>query len=145
MRYLGQSYELSVPIPEEEITCEALSDIEERFHTLHETRYGYSAPEEIIQNVNIRVSAIGIIPPLKLKAELEEGESPDKALKGVRDIHLPGSSGFISSAIYDRYRLKPGNVLTGPAIIEQIDSTTLIRPEQKAKIDCYRQIVLRKK
>jgi N-methylhydantoinase A len=144
MCYLGQSYELSVPIPEKEITGEALSDIEKRFHTLHKARYGYSAPEETIQNVNIRVSAIGIIPPLKLKVEKGEGKSPDKALKGFRDIHLPGSGGFIRSAIYDRYRLKPGNVLTGPAIIEQIDSTTLIRPEQEAKIDCYRQIVLQK-
>jgi N-methylhydantoinase A len=144
MRYLGQSYELNVPIPEEEITDKVLSDIEKRFHTLHEARYGYCAPEETIQNVNIRISAIGIIPPLELKVEKEEGKSPNKALKGFRDIYLPGSGGFISSAIYDRYRLKPGNVLTGPAIIEQIDSTTLIRPKQEAKIDCYRQIILRK-
>ena len=144
MRYLGQSYELNVPIPEEEITGGVLSDIEKRFHALHEARYGYCAPEEIIQNVNIRVSAIGIMPPLKIKAEKEREVSPEGALKGFRDVYLPRSGGYVSCAIYDRYRLKPGNVVTGPAIIEQIDSTTLIQPEQEAKIDCHRQIVLRK-
>ena len=145
MRYLGQSYELNIPIPEGEITGEVLGNIEKRFHTLHEARYGYYAADETIQNVNIRVSAIGIIPPLELKAEKGEEESPNKALKGFRDIHLPRSGSNVRCAIYDRYRLKPGNVLTGPAIIEQVDSTTFIRSEQEAKIDCHRQIVLRKK
>jgi len=144
MRYLGQSYELNVPIPEGEITGEALRDIEKRFHALHEARYGYCAPGEIIQNVNIRVTAIGIMPPLKLEAEKEGEASPDGALKGLREVYLPRSGGYVSCAIYDRYRLKPGNVVTGPTVIEQIDSTTLIQPGQEAKIDGYRQIVLRK-
>jgi len=145
MRYLGQSYELNVPIPDGEITGGALSDIEGRFHALHEVRYGYCAPEEIIQNVNIRVTAIGAMPPIKLQAEKEGGPKPPRgALKGHRDVYLHGSGGYVSCGIFDRYRLEPGNVVTGPAVIEQIDSTTLVQPGQEARIDGHRQIVLRK-
>ena len=144
MRYLGQSYELNVTIPQSEITYESLEEIENSFHARHEARYGYCAKEETLQSVNLRLSAIGVMPPPKIKAKKEAGPSPEKALKGFRDVYLTRSGGQTRCAIYDKYRLKPGNKLLGPAVIEQIDSTTLIKPEQEARIDPYSQIVLRR-
>jgi len=144
MRYLGQSYELNVPIPQREITYESLVEIENSFHARHDARYGYCAKEETLQSVNLRLSAIGVTPPPMIKAKKEADPAPDKALKGFRDVYLTRSGGQTRCAIYDKYRLKPGNKLMGPAIIEQIDSTTFIKPEHEARIDPYSQIVLQK-
>ena len=140
IRYLGQGYELEVPIPAGEITRESLESIEDQFHALHEQTYGFSKRGEPTELVNLRLACVGLVPKPELPREPLEVPDPKAALKGEREVFLKGR--FQLTAIYDRERLNPGALLRGPAIIEQKDSTTLLFPGDTGHIDEYRNIII---
>lgn len=146
MRYVGQSYELNVPVPLGEITADIIGEIEKGFHQAHGRRYGYFVEGEPVEFVNLRVSAVGLVPPLKLRKDKEKGraENPPEALKGYRRVYFAKYKDYIRCPIFDKYKLRPGDIVKGPAIIEQVDTTTVLQPDHKAKIDGYRQILITK-
>ncbi|MFH1007652.1 MAG: hydantoinase/oxoprolinase family protein [Candidatus Latescibacterota bacterium] len=141
LRYFGQGYQLEVPVGSGTLTKETLESIAHTFHTLHEKSYGFSKAEESTEIVNLRLACLGIIPKPEMdKAPLGD-EDPAQALKGEREVYLKGA--YYKTAIYDRNRLHPGASMTGPAVIEQKDSTTLVFPGHTARVDAYRNIVIR--
>ncbi len=117
MRYHGQGYEIPVPIGD---------DLEERFNALHEQLYGFRMPGTASEIVNLRAVGTGDRP----KPELPEGElhGPD-----------PGSGG----PIYERSELRPGNRLSGPAVLTEFDSTTVVLEGYEAEVDRFFNIVIR--
>ena len=133
MRYLGQNFELTVDAPGELGDHDALR---RAFVAEHERVYGYAAPDEPIQIVNVRLTALGDPDPLTLPA-LAGAESPDpaKARTGERAVYFEEVADFVPTPIYRRERLLAGHRLEGPAIVEQMDSTTVVLPGQHALVD----------
>ncbi|MDA4113778.1 MAG: hydantoinase/oxoprolinase family protein [Thaumarchaeota archaeon] len=142
MRYFGQNYEISAPVPGGKIAQEQLATIVDGFNHEHLKVYGHNKPEEPIELINLRVAIIGKVdkPQFRRKA-LPGGLS--RALKGARDVYYHSAKGFLASNVYDREYLPIGELTSGPAIIEEMDSTTVINPDQTASIDDHGNIVIR--
>jgi N-methylhydantoinase A len=142
MRYVGQSYELAVTVSAGVIDRGEIDRIISAFHHEHERAYGHSSPEESTEFVNLRVTAIGEIDKPRLH-ELETfDESPARALKGERPVYFAETEGFVDCAVYDRYGLGAGMELEGPAIVEEFDTTTVVHPGYRAKVDRHGNLLL---
>jgi len=142
LRYIGQSWKLPVALHDGDLR-EDLGRIKARFDAQHEQRYGFHAPEEPVEVVNIALSAIGLIPRPPLKQVPEGDPSPSHALKSSRRVYFSEAVHFVDCPIYDRYALHHGNLVTGPAIIEEIDSTTVIIPGYQAEVANHGILLIR--
>lgn len=140
MRYKGQSFEITVPVPGGEITDNVINEITRDFDNAHNRLYGYSC-DDPIEGVNFRVSAIGKTPKIRPKRLIKEG-SLDGALKYHRKAFFKKYDEYIETPVYERDLLSPGNILKGPAIVEQMDSTTVIHPGQVGIVDDYGNIII---
>jgi N-methylhydantoinase A len=124
-RYRRQSYELAVPVSPDPVDRAALAKIAEDFHRRHRTAYGHDNRAEPVQIVSVRVAAIGKIPPLIVRdAPAQAGADPGTARRKL----WFRKTGPVEAAIYDRRRLPAGLALTGPAVIESLESTILVPP-----------------
>jgi N-methylhydantoinase A len=99
--------------------------------------YGISAPDEAPEIVNVRVMSISRVPMLHLPELPADGPSPDGALMGHRRALFEEAGGYVDTPVYRREALRAGNVIDGPAIVEQVDSTTVILPRQRAEVDRF--------
>lgn len=142
MRYFGQNFELTIPIAFEEIRGDNIDKIKALFHDTHKREYGYCSEKASIQIVNYRVTALGKVSTIKLKEHKIEGLSAEQAIINVRDVFFEESRGYTMTNIYHRDALKAGNMLSGPAIIEQMDTTIVIPPGHTARVDSYLNILI---
>ena len=144
MRYVGQSYELTVPLGEEELDSDALDEILAQFHQEHERSYGFKAEGEPVEFVALRLSAIGVIPKPQLRKFSPGGDPTTNAAKETRPVYFAETGGRVDCPIFDRYKLGSGNEIAGPAIIEEVDSTTVIHPNYQVVVDSYGNLFLSK-
>ena len=135
MRYVGQSYELTIPLADDEMASRKLMDLLDRFHREHERAYGFKADEEPVEFVALRLSAVGSISRPRTREIAGSGLDLASALKTSRPAYFAESGGLVDCRIYDRYKLQPGLEVPGPAIVEEIDSTTVIHPGYRAVAD----------
>ncbi|MDQ0381531.1 hydantoinase/oxoprolinase family protein [Amycolatopsis thermophila] len=144
-RYIGQGYELRVPAPAGELDDDWVIRAAEAFHEVHERTYLQRFDDKPVHLVNVRVTGIGKVGHVPL-AEIEAGgEDASAAVKGTREavFWTDGTRpAAFTTTVYDRDLLKAGNVLTGPAIVEQFDSTTVVGPKQRAVIDRVGHIII---
>jgi len=144
LRYQGQSHELSVAVPSGALTPQTLAQLHEQFHAAHARAYGYDAREDAIELVNIRLTALGVSRKPRLP-ELPQGSSdPTEARKGQRPVWFSETGGFTACPVLDRARLRWGNVVSGPAVIEELDATTLVHPGYQAAVDQYGNLLVRR-
>ena len=140
-RYLGQGFELELPVDGGKVGPTQIAELVERFHVAHKRRYGYESHDNPVEIVNLRVVVLGTLPKPQFAAASVDGSAdPSGAAMGTREVYFDGS--LVSTAIYDRGRLTPGDVISGPAIIEQLDATMVVWPEQRARVDAYRNLML---
>lgn len=137
MRYKGQNYEIAVPYDKSIQNVEALR---ERFTETYLRLYSYSSADEV-QIVNFGLSAIGRISKPRIEREDYVGEDSSSAIMGERMVLLEDGSRE-NYMLYDREKLHCGNVINGPAIVEQMDSTTIILNNQKAVVDEYFNMII---
>jgi 5-oxoprolinase (ATP-hydrolysing) len=142
-RYAGQGYEVRTEVPAGAVDDGWVEELRERFHAAHEHEYGhrFDAPIEII---NIRVVGIGRVDALEA-AEIDRGDGDPVGAKTLeRDVvfDVDGKAERHSTPFYERERLRAGDRITGPAIVEQYDTTTVIPPGLEAEIDAYGNIVI---
>jgi N-methylhydantoinase A len=130
VRYRRQAYELTLPIAEGAITRASLDQLVEAFHTRHEHTYGHANRSERVQLVNLRLTAIGRLPDLTLAQHADEAAARLRS----RDVWF-AASGFTTVPVHWRDGLGPRFELRGPAIVEAMDSTTLIPPGWQVRID----------
>ena len=140
LRYVGQSHELTLPLTTEALGPAQLAQLLEQFHRTHDRAYGFSAPGEDVELVSVRLSAIGQISKPAL-APLAKAAGKATA-KGQRPVYFAEREGFINCPVYDRYALGAGAVVQGPAIVEEIDSTTVVHPRYQVRVDEVGQMVL---
>jgi N-methylhydantoinase A len=126
MRYAGQSYELTLDCDGGMFSQEALARLMVGFHEEHDRNFGFSAPGEPIELVNVRVIGVGVISRPGLRGLGDTTTSVDEAEKARRPVVFDPGEGAVTCPIYDRYRLTSGAVVRGPAIVEEIDSTTVL-------------------
>jgi N-methylhydantoinase A len=141
MRYSGQSYEVSVPVSIDGNRIDKEKLILD-FGDIHGRLYGHKAEGEPIEVVNFKVKVIWPIPELVLQKKDSSGDKPvAPASAGKRHVFFEGR--FIESPIYKRHSLGPGIKLKGPAIVEELTSTTVIHPNQTCTIDPYGNLLVK--
>ncbi|GAB3577594.1 hydantoinase/oxoprolinase family protein [Amycolatopsis endophytica] len=142
MRYAGQNHELAVAVPEGVITAGTVSQLAKRFAAEHERMYGYSAADDEVQVVTFRLRAIGEVSRAELHRAERGDADPAVARKAIREVYLPESGGFTACPVYDRKLLEPGHRVEGPAVVEQMDTTTLLLPGDVAVVDELRNLIV---
>ena len=140
MRYSGQGYELEVSVSNGTLAEKDLKRINDSFHQLHRQLYGYASPQEVTEFVYLRIAALGKIPKPKFKKEKEGDRKPARGLKGKRKVFVQGK--YVSLPIYERALLRPGDKIQGPAVIEQMDSTTFLSNGRQAQVDPYLNLIV---
>jgi N-methylhydantoinase A len=141
VRYYGQTPYINLHIDGASLDPDALAALEVRFRDQYEREFGYRLPEKMamIEVVNARAAAIGLVDGTEVQASAETGTA-EEALRVHRPVFF--DSDFVDTPIYDRSLLKPGSHFGGPAIVEQSDTTLLLPPEAEAHIDAYLNIVI---
>jgi N-methylhydantoinase A len=147
-----------------------------RFHEEHDRAYGFSAPEELVEFVNFRLTAVGRIDKPRLHEigrqtksgqddnprlheigrQTESGQDDNPRLHEIsedasedisgpmemRSVYFAECDGFIDCPLYDRYQLAAGATVAGPAVVTEMDATTLIHPGFQADVDRYGNLLL---
>ena len=124
MRYVGQIHECTVNIDFFEITEETLKNIKEAFHNRHKELYTYSEKDSPVELVNIESTIYGRI-DRPIYSELENKGQINDALKVSRNIIFSEKGNALKTPVYDGNKLSPGNLIDGPAVVEE-DTTTLV-------------------
>ena len=134
MRYVGQSHELTVPMFDGR-------DVIEAFHQAHQRRFGHQHPDEPIEIVNLRVVAKGALTKPRFPTQARGGSDPSAARIGHKAVFF-GPSTPIETGLYAREHLQAENEIAGPAIIFQLDTTTVVPPGWHARVDDYGTLVI---
>ena len=146
MRYEGQAHEVSIEIPAETIRrkldVQAIARFEKMFHEKHKALYGHSSRDMHCEFFTLSVTAIGPIPKTEAACLARGTQDPSEAFKGRRRVFWEEYRQYKDTAIYERSKLKAGNIIIGPAIIEQMDTTTVIPPGQRASIEKHGNIII---
>ena len=143
MRYVGQNFELTIPLPSGMLNPDHMNRLVKDFYDAHERTYGYKSEDEPTQLVTFRVEALGLTPKVTLNPQTLDGDDSSRAIIDEREIYFGRQDGgYFTCRIYERDELNPGNHIPGPAVVEQMDSTTVILPGQQARMDEYRNIVI---
>lgn len=136
LRYSGQGYDIPIDLPGGAVD---LALLESAFHLEHERQYGYARRDQRVQLVNVWVSAeLPISDDRRKPAERNVTDRPGP--RASRPVYFSGD--WLDTPVYSRTGLCPGQRIEGPAIVEQLDSTTLIGPGQTACVDAWEQITI---
>src|SRR5262249_52023909 len=136
MRYAGQGYEITVP-------CDAPADLAQlraAFDARHQTMFGHSAPDEPVEIVSYRVRGIGRVPRVEMPRVAGAGAALADALREKRPVRFDGET--IECPVYQREKLDVGLRVAGPAVLDQLDCTTVICPGQVARVDEWKNLIV---
>lgn len=134
LRYVGQSWRLPTDLPNAALTADDLPAIKAGFDAVHAQRYGYSVPEEPAELVSLRVIGIGRLPRPQFREPPQGGADSSAARTGTRSVHFGDAGGLQEAGVYNRYALHLGNLVPGPAVVEEMDSSTVIAPGYTAEV-----------
>jgi N-methylhydantoinase A len=138
MRYAGQGYEMSIGCGR--LATDALAELRRSFDEQHKSMFGHMAPEEPVEVVSYRVRGIGLVPAVSLPKFAPDGKRLADALRERRMVCFDGAA--IDCPVYQRERLDVGLTLTGPAILDQFDCTTVICPGQVGRVDEWKNLIV---
>ena len=146
LRYVGQGYELKVPIPDGTVDATTIEAVLAAFHSAHAAEYGHAFPQNPVEVVNLRVIGRGAMPRLAT-AHATEGGSLEQALIRRSDtvFRVNGTLAPYPTAIYQRSALPVGQPFSGPAVILQKDTTTVVPPGWQAEVHPAGSLILTQK
>ncbi|MFO1408908.1 MAG: hypothetical protein U1F06_00795 [Steroidobacteraceae bacterium] len=137
-RFVGQGSETPLPVPGGDFAQLSRADLRQRFDTAYARLYGRTYAECAVEFVSFRVRASLPVKLLELpRLPAVAGATAARALKGERPAYCPVAGGMVPHTVYDRYRLAPGVRFTGPAIVEERESTVVIGAGGEARVDEY--------
>lgn len=137
-RYQGQNFE--IPVPLEGMRLMPMADFVAAFSSAHIREYGYDATGRAVEIVNCRVRAVGLVPRAPI-AHVAGGASLEGAIKERRAVYFE-NTGWADTPVFRRSLLPVGAPVDGPAVIEEMSSTTVILPGQQARADDYGNLVV---
>ncbi len=141
LRYVGQEHTLAVPVAGD-FSGDAKVEIATAFDDQHLRVYGHNAPEEAKEIVSLKVIGLGNVTKPKLeRIDAGDGTPLEAARLGTRDVYV-GHGRYLPFAIYRRDALLAGNVVPGPAVIEEVTATAVVEPEQTCTVDPYGNLVI---
>jgi N-methylhydantoinase A len=144
LRYVGQAFEVRVPVPDGAVDDALAEKVADSFHDAHEQLYGYAFrgdPRQPVEWVNLRVTGVGPIERPRLRELAPRDGGPDQARTGVRPVFFDD---WVDTPVYWRPDLAPGDVVVGPAIVEEFGSTVPLHPGFTAAVDRFGNLVVRK-
>jgi len=138
LRYVGQEHTISLPVEQELLTTDDATILRRRFDELHKSTYGYDAPEVEVEIVNLRLTALGRIQPPRL-ARLPEGSLQPlaEAAREIRRVYFAERQEFVECPVYSRNVLQAGNVIAGPALVEEAATVTVVYPGDRLVVHPY--------
>ena len=146
-RYVGQNFELRVPVADGAPailaglpSADAIAELKDRFFAVHDVAYGYHNPDDPVEVVNVRLTAFGRTrrgPAEGAAAQPGPPPAPDEVRPVWFDPHAPEET-----PVFDRSRLGPGVELAGPAIVEQLDATTVVHPGDRVRVDAHANLTI---
>jgi N-methylhydantoinase A len=134
-RFIGQGSETNLPIPEGDFATLTPAEVRRRFDETYSRLYGRTYPESPVEFVNFRVRASLPVRLLELPRLPNRNGRVQDALKGERRAFSGVARDFIPFAVYDRYKLSPGAEFTGPAIVEERESTVIVGEAARVRVD----------
>jgi N-methylhydantoinase A len=141
LRYYGQGFEVRVDVPDGPVDGGLLDTVAGRFHDEHKALYDYDFRDDPCQEVewvNLRVTGVGPIRKPELR-ELDAGSGSELAWTGERRVCFDE---WTDTPVYDRARLGAGDVVAGPAILEEFSSTVPIHPGFTGEVDSYGNLLI---
>jgi N-methylhydantoinase A len=152
MRYVGQSYELTIPFCMQRTSHkeDGPGRHVERFHAEHRRRFSYASESEPVEIVTIRLRAIGKTTRPELAPRPAGNLDPSPARIGYKQVYFadfgsPTTARPFPTALYERKQLAPGNMVVGPAVVFQLDATTAIPPGWAATVDGWGNLLLERR
>lgn len=142
MRYAGQGYEIPVPLEIREFGPYSEGILEQAFVRSYETLFERPIEGMRIEAVNWRVLASGPSPSVRMEALIEPTVSGPKAEKGRRAVFFPEAGTFLDTPVYDRQALRRGDRLVGPAVVEDVESTTIVGPGERLTVDDHFDLLI---
>ncbi len=137
-RYEGQNFEVVVALPE--VRADGMAEFVTSFHAAHKREYGYDVPGKQVEIVNCRLQAVGRVAKAPLRELTVKGTL---VAAGAREVYHDIEHGWLATPVYARGKLAAGTVIIGPAVIEEMSSTTLLTPGQRASVDKIGNIIIR--
>jgi N-methylhydantoinase A len=138
MRYRGQGYEVPVRVSRGSLETGDVTTIRKAFDAEHLDRFGHAAPEESVEIVSYRVTGRGQVPEVKLLEHVPTGVPLADARVDTRPVRF--GDAVVETPVYARDRLDVGVTFTGPAIVDQEDTTVVILPHQPVEVDRWRNL-----
>jgi N-methylhydantoinase A len=155
MRLAGQAHQITVPIPEGPLGPEVAPAVLRAFEEVYRSLYKRTRPGVAVEVISWRVQVAGpapdpvpLAPPesqvsgFRSQVSGQESAAAAGAIKGERQAYFPEAGGFVATPVYDRYRLVPGARLSGPAVVEERESTAVVSPGAEASIDPHWNLVI---
>ena len=139
MRYAGQGYEMTLPCAAPLKTGD-LAGLRRAFDEEHKKTFGHTAPDEPVEIVSWRLRGVGKVPPVELPKFTPTGAKVEAALRETRLAVFDGRA--LQTPVFQRERLDVGATFAGPAIVDQLDATTVVPPGFSARVDEYRNLVI---
>jgi N-methylhydantoinase A len=140
MRYAGQGYEITMPCDVGALRDGGLDGLRRQFDQQHRSMFGHMAPEQPVEVVSYRVRGLGLVPQVELPRFKPTGATLADAQRATRPARFDGRDR--ECPVYQRERLDVGLTLRGPAILDQLDCTTVIHPGQTARVDEWKNLIV---
>lgn len=144
LRYWGQVHEINIPIPPGVLDQAQMQAFVDRFVEAYEQKYGkgMSYGSAQVEAVTLEVKGTGVLEKPGIPKQEYAGKDASSALKGFRKVWFESTEGFVDTRIYVREKLQRGHIVSGPAVIEAVDTTILINPGQSIEVDEYLNLVM---
>jgi len=140
MRYAGQGYEIAMPCSAQALRDGWLAGLRRQFDEQHRSMFGHMAPEEAVEVVSYRVRGLGLVPPVEMPRFKPAGATLADAKRASRPVRFDGRD--LECPIYQREKLDVGLTVQGPAVLDQLDCTTVIYPGQTARVDEWKNLIV---
>jgi N-methylhydantoinase A len=143
MRYVGQEHAVTVDLDEALFKAKDRAGIKRQFDEVHAVRYGTSAPKEPGDIVSLRLTVTGLMKKPSPRSVREGAAQPEAdAMLRRKPVYFREANGFADTPVYARTRLRHGNEIAGPALIEEHASTTVITPGDRMSVDAFGNLIL---
>jgi N-methylhydantoinase A len=143
-RFMGQGFDLVVTLPDGpyDASDETRRRLQAAFENAYREKFSLTPPDVPVEFINVRVAVRAPVAGADVVVKGPMGSDAPDAVKGTRPAYFPEVGGFVATTVYDRYRLRAGDELGGPAVVEEEGSTLVVGPGGRAKVAATGNIVL---